>query len=40
MEEYLKNYPHILNVNEVAEILSITPKTVHQALHIFPFLIL
>ncbi len=30
MEEYLENYPPVLSVDEVAEILSITPKTVRN----------
>lgn len=30
MEKYLENYPPVLSVEEVAEILSITPKTVRN----------
>ena len=30
MEEYFKYYPPVLSVDEVAEILSITPKTVRN----------
>ena len=30
MEEYLESYPLVLSVDEVAEIISITPKTVRK----------
>lgn len=30
MEEFLENYPPVLSVDKVAEILSITPKTVRN----------
>lgn len=30
MEKYLKNYAPVLSVDEVAEILSVTPRTVRQ----------
>ena len=30
MEKYLYNYPPVLNVNNVAEILGVTPKTVRN----------
>lgn len=30
MDEMLKNYPAVLNISEVAEILSITPATVRR----------
>ncbi len=30
MTEYLSNYPPVLNVNNVAEILGVTPKTVRN----------
>ncbi len=30
MTEYLSNYPPVLNVNNVAEILNITPATVRR----------
>lgn len=28
MEEYLKKYPPVLSVDEVAEILGVTPRTI------------
>ena len=30
MEDYLKNYPPVLSVDEVAKILSVTPRTVRM----------